>query len=39
VGQVVTRKVCPKSFIFTPKKGVAPLKQNMNKKSLKKNEK
>jgi hypothetical protein len=39
VEQVVTCKVCTTSFIYTPKKGVAPLKQHMNTKSHKRNEK
>jgi hypothetical protein len=39
VEQVVTYKVCTTSFINTPNKGVAPLKQHMNTKSHKSNEK
>jgi hypothetical protein len=39
VGQVVMCKVYTTSLIYTPKKGAAPLKQHMNTKIHKRNEK
>jgi hypothetical protein len=39
VKQIVTYKVCTTSFIYTPKKGLALLKQHMNTKSHKRKEK
>jgi hypothetical protein len=39
VGQVVMCNVCTTSFVYSPKKGEAPLKQHTNTKSHKRNEK